>query len=231
MITADRQELSAATEALNTATTTYRTSVRTFTDDFTKKDDYAAAQKAFDDATKELEDARLAVIKKLKDSDPAYQAAVKKEADARKKLDQIRASGGSRDQISAQSQVILDAGNAVSKLEVNALAKDAKYQEIKKRQTDASEKLKMQKDALAEGIKSDEDLKSKKQAMDEAQTKKDDAQKKLNRDLSGGGTPSSSPPSSTTRSSSTRSSSTQSSTQSSTTQSSDTQSSSTQSGG
>jgi hypothetical protein len=185
-ITADRQDLATWTETLTGATTSYTNSVKTFTDAFMKQPDYVESQKAVDDANKELEEARLAVIKKLKEKDPTYQAAVKKESDERKKLDKIRANGGNRDQISTQSKVILDAGDAVSKLEAEALAKDVKYQEIKKKLADASDKLKAQKDALADAIKNDTNLASLKQTLDTAKTNKDNAQKKLTSDLAAG---------------------------------------------
>jgi hypothetical protein len=185
-ITQDRQDLATWTSTLTGATTAYSNAVRTFTDAFMKQPDYVAAQKDVDDANKELEAARLAVIAKLKASDPTYQAAMQKEAAAKKKLDQIRANGGNRDQIAAQAQLILDAGDAVSKLEADALAKDVKYQEVKKKLADAADKLKLQKDALAEAIKADTSLVALKQTVDDAKTKKDDAQKKLTQDLASG---------------------------------------------
>jgi chromosome segregation ATPase len=178
-IQADQEQVSTYSAALNAATNVYTTALSTFRTNYMKQPDYAAAQKAVDEANRELDAARSAVIAKLKASDPAYKAALQKESDARKKLDQIRANGGSRDQISDQSKLILDAGDVVSKLEAEALAKDTTYQDCKKKLADAVAALEAQKTAMNEAIAADPNLTTLKQTMDTAKTNLSDAQKKL----------------------------------------------------
>jgi len=185
-ITADRTQITTYSSALNVATTEYNTKLTAFKTDFMKHDDYANAQKAVDQANKELDAARTVVITWLKANDPAYRAANQKETDSRKKLDQIRANGGNRDQISAQSQAILDAGDSVSKIEGDKLAKDIPYQEAKKKLADAVADLDKQKTAMNDAIAADDDLKTKKTALDTAKTNLDDANKKLRQDLASG---------------------------------------------
>jgi hypothetical protein len=182
VIAADRAQVATNQAAFNTANVTYTTAVTDFTTAFMKQPDYAAAQKGVDDATKELDAARAAVMAKLKANDAAYKAAVQKETDAKKKLDTIRANGGNRDQIATQSQAILDAGAAVVKIENDALAKDIPYQDAKKKLAAATDKLKTQKDALAEAIKTDEKLVGLKANIDTAKTALADAQTKLKAD-------------------------------------------------
>jgi len=182
VIAADRAQVTTNQSALNAANLSYTNAVTDFTTTFMKTPDYAAAQKGVDDATKELDAARAAVIAKLKANDTAYKAAVQKEADAKKKLDQIRANGGNRDAISAQAQAILDAGDAVTKIENDALAKDIPYQDAKKKLAAANDKLKAQKDALADAIKNDEKLTGLKTAVDTAKTALADSQTKLKAD-------------------------------------------------
>ena len=54
-ITADRQQVTTFTTALNTATTDYNTSLLSFKTDYMKKPEYSDAQKAVDEANKELD--------------------------------------------------------------------------------------------------------------------------------------------------------------------------------
>jgi hypothetical protein len=178
----DRALVSKCSAELGAANNAYTTAETSFKADFMKQPEYADAQKAVDDDTKALDSARTAVINKLKASSAPYKTAVQKEADAKKKLDQIRATGGNRDAIAAQSKVILDAGTAVSKIEDDTLAKDAPYQAAKTKLAADTATLKTQKDALAEAIKNDDNLKTLKAAIDTAKTALADANTKLRAD-------------------------------------------------
>ncbi len=185
-ITADRQQVKTDTATVNTASIAYTDAVKTFSADFMKQPEYADLQKAVDDANKALDAARTAVIDKLKASSPEYTAATTKEKDAKKKLDQINANGGNRDQRADQPQIILVEGDAVVKIENDALAKDTAYQDAKQKLDTAQAALKVEKDKLADAIKNDTTLAGLKQTRDTAQTALDADRKKLTTDLASG---------------------------------------------
>lgn len=178
-LNADRAQVSADEMALNTATNTYATDMTAFTTEYLKKPEYVVAQQAVDDASAALEAARLAALAQLKTSSPEYTVAVLKEADAQKKLDQMRDKGAASDQISTQAQVILDAGDAASKMEAAALDKDAHYQDCKTKLATASDALNKLKDAMRDAMAADPALSKDKSAVDTAKTNLTAAQTKL----------------------------------------------------
>ncbi len=180
-IAADKTQITTCQAALTAATNTYATELAKFNANYVKTTAFADAQKAVNDATKEVENARAVVIAKLKATSPEYRTAVQKETDAQKKLDAINASGN-RDQVFAQSKIKLDAGDAVSKLEAAALDKDEPYQAAKKKLAAASEALKAQRDALAAAVKADPGLTNLQTLIDTAKTDLDAAKAKLKAD-------------------------------------------------
>jgi hypothetical protein len=176
---AQNKDVADATTAMKDAEAAYNKGALAFEADYKKTPDYAAAQKTMDDATAEVDAARTAAINKLKTGSVEYKAAVLKVTDARKKLDTIRANGGTREQISAQSKAIQDASDAVTKLETDAVTKDTRSQDAKKKLAEATDGLKVQKDKMTDAKKEDEKLKELQTAVDAAKTKVDDAKKAL----------------------------------------------------
>ena len=181
-ITADRQQITTNEATLSTANTEYNKAVSAFQTDFRKHDDYVAARKALDDAQKALDAARTAVVTKLKTQDSTYQAAVTKVTASKKKLDQIRASGGSRDAISAQANVILGQDDAVAKLEQAGYDADQPCIDAKKALADAKVALDALDAKLADAVKTDDKLKALRDTKDAAQTALTDSRKKLQTD-------------------------------------------------
>ena len=182
-IKADRDQVSTNQAALTTANTAYTKAVSAFMTEYKKKDEYVAARKALEQAQKDLDAARGDVLAKLKTSNADYQSAVAKETAAKKKLDSIRASGGTRDAISAQSDVILKAGDVVAKVEGAAYDADATCVDDRKKLADAKAAVDELDAKMAEAVKADENLISLKTTKDAAQTALDDSKKKLSTDV------------------------------------------------
>jgi hypothetical protein len=181
-IATDRTAIDQATKDYNAADKAYSDALKKFTEEFQKQPDYADALKKLEDATKEYDAARDAVIGKLK-TNGAYKAAVQKEADAKTKLDKMRAANATRTEVSDQSMAIMKAGDDVSKLEADALAKDDRFIAAKKAVVDAKAAVDAEKVLLTDAVKADANLTTLATARDDAKTKLDDARKKLQTDL------------------------------------------------
>lgn len=175
----DREQVSTASTTYTKANKDYNDAVKKFTDDYEKQDDYKNAQDGVDKANKDLDAARTQALADLKKSDPNYKASFDKETAANAKLEQMRANGAKREDISAEATVIFQLDEDISKMESAALDKDQGYQDAKKKLADATQALKDQKDKLADAIKNDPNLSTLKQARDTAQAALDDAKKKL----------------------------------------------------
>lgn len=182
-ITADRQQVATATTQLNTANVALNDAVRKFTEEFMKQPENGDLQKAVDEANKAVDAARAAVIEKLKKDSPEYKAATQKEKAAQDKLRQLNAGSPTSDQRQAQAKIIFEAGDAVVKIENEALAKDAAYQEAKQKLATAVAAINAAKEKLAEAAKADTNLVALKQTRDAAQTTLDEARKKLSTDM------------------------------------------------
>jgi hypothetical protein len=180
-LVADRQAVTDTQKALDAAKAAYNTKLAELQKEQRKSPEYVAAKKAMDEAQKAQDAARTALLAKLKSSDAEYKAAVAKEADSAKKLEQIRATA-TRDQIAAQAKVKLDAGTAIEKLEKTALDADPAHTEAKKAVAEAKSKLDAVDATIAETLAKDETLKNLKQTMTSAQTAWEDAKKKLEQD-------------------------------------------------
>jgi len=180
-ITADKKDLSTLRTAQEKAQREYNDALVKFEKEYEKSPEYADAQKGLEEATKGVNAARDALIEKLK-AQPDYKAALAKESDAKKKLDTMRNNGASRDQISSQSKVILDAGDAVGKMEKKATDSDAAYADAMKKVAEAKAALQVQKDAMAAKGKEDDALSKLKATVDDGTAKIAAAQKKLEDD-------------------------------------------------
>ena len=74
---------------------------------------------------------------------------------------------------------VMAEGNAVSKMESDALANDTAYNDAKKKLADATAALKVQKDKFAEALKGETNLTTLKDAKTTADTALTEARKKL----------------------------------------------------
>ncbi len=97
-IQADQTQITTLNTQINTLTTQINNDTSKITADFVKQQDYIDAQKLIDSDSADVARARDAVIDKLKDQ-PDYKSASTKEKDGQKKVDQLRANGGSKDAI------------------------------------------------------------------------------------------------------------------------------------
>jgi len=174
-----------AKKTVETATSAYNTKVAAVTTEFKKQDEYMAARKAYDDAVIAFTAARAAALKKYKADDADYKAALTKEASAKQKLSDMRATGGSRDAIAEQSKIILETGDKIDKLEKTSVGADPACQEAQKKVDETKAALDALDAKLADQLKTDGEVTGLKSAMDQAKTALIDANKKLSKATGG----------------------------------------------
>jgi hypothetical protein len=185
-ITADQKDVADDQTALTKATKDLNEATNKLMVDFDKTPDAIAAKKAVADADAALQTARDAALAKMAD-DPAYKAAVAKEAAAKAELDKLRNDDTpDQDAISAKATEEFEDGGVTTKLERAGLDGDAGYVAAQKTAADANAAYTALRNKFKDSIKDDPSLATLKQAHDDAQTKLTAAQTKLDQDRKGG---------------------------------------------
>ncbi|MFI5382509.1 MAG: hypothetical protein ACHRHE_24730, partial [Tepidisphaerales bacterium] len=140
--------------------------------------EWQAASAAQKQAQADVDAARKRVIDAVHDSAAYKQAQVtKKTADA--ELAQLKADNVGTDDLTQGATKAMNAGAALSKMEAEALAGDAKFIEAKKRLLDANAKLAVLGKQVDELVKADPAWQSARKEVDAAEVVKAQADKEL----------------------------------------------------
>ena len=158
-----RADVTKAQTALDTLTAK-------LTSDYEASDEYTAAKKALADAADALNAAKVPVLAALKDA-PEYKGALADEADAAKKLADLKASDSPRTQINAANDDLFKLSAVNGKLETQAYAADPGVQSAQTALQTAKENLNKLKTGFKASLPENADYAAAKKTLDDAQTK------------------------------------------------------------
>ncbi len=132
--------------------------------EFEQSPDFSAAMEERKAAVAEFDAARKVLVEKLKQT-PAYNNAVAEQRKAQDEVDKLRSQPGTPKLVEAATKA-MQAGSVITKMEGEAIAKDEKASQARKRMTQASAKVAKMQREFQESLRNHPDIEAAKKDVE-----------------------------------------------------------------